>query len=79
MGELTAPILPVCRECGRDHGHVMEYACQECLGTLEVRIDFSRVQVSRSKNLFEEQEPLEVQEIDPVGFYAELLRVARNS
>ncbi len=49
MGELTAPISLVCRECGRDHGHVLAYACEECLGALEVRIDFGKVQVSRSK------------------------------
>ncbi len=49
MGELTAPISLVCRECGRDHGHVLAYACEECLGALEVRIDFGKLQVSRSK------------------------------
>jgi threonine synthase len=49
VGELTAPISLVCRECGRDHGHVLAYACEECLGALEVRIDFGRVQVSKSK------------------------------
>ncbi len=49
MGELTAPISLVCRECGRDHGHVLAYACEECLGALEVRIDFGEVGVSKSK------------------------------
>ncbi|MEN3048585.1 MAG: threonine synthase [Candidatus Caldarchaeales archaeon] len=49
MGELDAAVTLVCRECGRDHGHVFAYACEACLGALEASIDLGSLKVSRSK------------------------------
>ncbi|MCS7094574.1 MAG: threonine synthase [Thaumarchaeota archaeon] len=48
MGELNAAVSLVCRECGKDHGHVFAYTCVECLGALEASIDLGSLEVSRS-------------------------------